>query len=137
MIPISDVSLLAVVVATIACMALGFTWYSPNVFGNTWMKLVGMDKSQVNDADMKCGMKIGLLATLINVFFLSVILHMVGTESVGHAAKVATVLWAATVLPGELHGVAWEKRPMQLLYINAGNALVTYILAAAILQWMG
>ena len=129
----SDVSLLSVVLATAACMALGFFWYSPNVFGNKWMKLTGIKKSDVSDKDMKCGMKLGLLATFINMYFLAIILTMVGVSDVQSAVMAAFVLWAATVLPGELHGVAWEKRPMNLLYINAGNALATYALGAVIL----
>lgn len=134
MIPVSDVNIVAVLGATVACMALGFFWYSPNVFGTKWMKLVGMTKKDCENCDMKKAMGTGLVATFIGNFFIATVLLMIGTETVAEAVKVAAVLWAATALPGELHGVAWEKRPMELLYINAGNALVTYSLAAAVLQ---
>lgn len=136
MISLSDVNLVSALVATIACMGIGFTWYHPAVFGTAWMKCVGFTEADCKNCDMKKAMGTGLLATFINVVFLSVLLQMVGTSTVKEAVHVAGILWLATALPGELHGVAWERRPMTLLYINAGNALVTYGVAAAIVQKM-
>lgn len=134
MISFAGLNIVAVFVTALAAMAIGFIWYSPGVFGTKWMKYSGISKESAG-ADMNKAMATGFVATLINVTFLSILLQIVGTSSLKEAATLATVLWAATVLPGELHGIAWEKRPVQLLYINASNALVTYVVVAVILQW--
>lgn len=134
MLPFADVNIVAVVVSTIAMMGLGFTWYSPKVFGTAWMGLVGMTEETMKNADMQKSMGIGFLATLINAYFVALILAIVGTGTVKEAIVLVTILWLATALPGELHGVAWEQRPMKLLSINAGFTLVGYVVAAVILQ---
>ncbi len=134
MIPLSDVNIIAVVAATIACMALGFFWYSPKVFGDKWLKLTGLSQQHAQ-TDMKKAMITGLLATFISNYFIAVLLLLVGTQTIAEAATVALILWLATALPLELHGVAWEKRPIQLLHINASNALATFVLGAVVLQW--
>jgi Na+(H+)/acetate symporter ActP len=135
MIDFSSINIVAVLVASVLSMAIGFVWYSPKAFSSTWMKCVGITEADQNKEEMKKSMGIGFLATIISVTFIALILEIIGTSSLMEAVTVAFVLWAATALPGALHGVAWEKHPLQLVYINTGNALVTYIVGAVILQW--
>jgi hypothetical protein len=39
----SEVNFLAVGAATIAGMAVGFLWFNPRLFGNTWFRTIGID----------------------------------------------------------------------------------------------
>ncbi len=133
-IPFSNINLIAVVAATIACMALGFTWYHPKVFGTKWMKLTG-NTGQPSKAEMQKSMAIGLVATLISNYFLAVILLLLGANNVGDAIVAALIVWAATALPGTMHDVAWSQSPKELMYLNASHALINFGLAAAILLW--
>lgn len=135
MIDFSSINIVAVLVASVASMAIGFIWYSSKVFGTAWMNYVGMTEADMSNTDMKKSMGTGFVATLISVTFIALLLQIIGTSNITEATTVAFVLWAASALPGCLHGVAWEKHPMGLLYINASNALVTYIVGAVILQW--
>lgn len=135
MIDFSSINVIAVLVASVVSMAIGFIWYSPKAFGAAWMSHTGMTEADKNSADMKKSMGTGFLATLISMTFLAILLQIVGTSTIQEAVTIVFVLWLATVLPGALHGVAWEKHPLQLVYINTGNALVTYITGAVILQW--
>lgn len=41
-----DLNLFAIVVAATASFLLGGLWYSPVMFGKTWMKEAGYDESQ-------------------------------------------------------------------------------------------
>ncbi|MDA1208451.1 MAG: DUF1761 domain-containing protein [bacterium] len=136
MISIASVNFVAVIIATVASMGIGFFWYSPKLFGLQWMKLTKMTKANA-EKDMQQAMATGLIATLVSTYFLAVLLYITGAGGVREGLEVAFIVWLATTLPSELHGVAWEKRPMQLLYINAGCSLVTYIVAVSILQVMG
>jgi Na+(H+)/acetate symporter ActP len=135
MIDFSSINFVSVLIAAVVSMAIGFVWYSPKAFGSAWMKCIGMTETDQNKEDMQKSMGIGFLATIISMTFIAIILDIIGASTLTEAVTVAFVLWAATVLPGALHGVAWEKHPMQLVYINTGNALVTYIVGAVILQW--
>ena len=135
MIDFSSINFIAVLMASIASMAIGFVWYNPKAFGSAWVKCIGMTEADQNKEDMKKSVGIGFIATVISMTFIALILEIIGTSTITEAATVAVVLWVATALPGALHGVAWEKHPMHLVYINTGNALVTYIVGAVILQW--
>lgn len=133
-IPFSDVNIMAVVAATVACMTFGFIWYNPKVFGTKWMKLSGISDKQDPKA-MNKGMAIGVVATLLSNYFLAVLLLLLGAQNVGDAITAAIVVWAATALPGTLHDMAWSQSPKELMYINASHALLNFSLAAAILLW--
>jgi len=134
MIPFSDVNIFAVIAATIISMGLGFVWYNPKVFGTRWMNLIGMKPDSVSKKEMNDGMKIGLLATFVSMYTYSLILHMASISSVSEGIVFATILWIALPLAGELHGIAWERRPKELLPINTGHALVHIVLATIVLQ---
>lgn len=135
-IPFSDVNLVAVVIATVACMGFGSVWYGPKLFGDMWIRLEGLDKQKLQSSDMKISMMQGFLATLVANFFLAVILLIADTATIADALKIAAVVWAATALPGTLHDVAWAKKPMNLLYLKASHVLINFCLSAAILQAM-
>lgn len=135
MIDFSNLNILAILVSSLAAMAIGFFWYGP-LFGAKWINYIGMNEADKNSADIKKAMGTGFLATVIGMSFIALLLQIIGTSTVKEAAIVACVLWAATAFPSELHGVAWEKKPLGLLCINASNALVTYITGSVILQWM-
>lgn len=131
-IPFSDVSLVAVVLATVACMGLGTLWYGP-LFGETWMKLAGIQKGAGKD-EMKRAMTQGLIATLISNYFIALLLLIADIETLSGAAMFAVILAFATAVPGALHDVAWERKPFGLLYINGGHCIVSFAVAAVIIQ---
>ena len=45
--PFGEVNWLAVLVAAIIPMIIGTIWYSPPVFGNTWMRLIGKTADEI------------------------------------------------------------------------------------------
>jgi|ETNmetMinimDraft_11_1059920.scaffolds.fasta_scaffold189271_1 hypothetical protein len=135
MMPLAEVNIVAVLVATLATMATGFIWYNPKAFGTAWMSLVGMTELDMQNADMKKAFGTGFLATLISTYFLAVALLLVGVTEMSEAIKVAVLIWLIAGLPMEMHGVAWEKRPTKLLWINASHTLVGFVVGAIMLQW--
>ena len=44
---------LAILVAAVAGMIVGALWYSPLLFGNVWMKLMGLGRKQLQAAKKK------------------------------------------------------------------------------------
>ncbi|MEZ4805744.1 MAG: DUF1761 domain-containing protein [Bacteroidia bacterium] len=74
----------AVLVAALIPMIVGMIWYNPKVFGNAWMKSIG-----VNDAEeMKKGANMALIFGMSFVFALMlalilnpIVIHQMGIES--------------------------------------------------------
>ncbi len=46
------INFIAVLVAALIPMAVGFIWYNPKVFGNAWMKAADMTQEKIEGANM-------------------------------------------------------------------------------------
>lgn len=74
-----NVNFLALLLAALSTLVVGFIWYNPKVFGNIWMKEIGM-----KEEDMKGGNMFKMLAgTLIYAFLISFILQMLTIHQFG------------------------------------------------------
>jgi hypothetical protein len=52
-----NLNLLAILVAAIATMPIGFLWYSPLLFANPWMREMGYDpndKERIKEMHLTC-----------------------------------------------------------------------------------
>jgi hypothetical protein len=116
---LSEISPLGVVVAFVAAMALGFAWHSPVLFGNEWMKLVGLNAHDAEKNAGKC-MLYGSLATLLSVFLIVVLLLVAAPVTWLEAVIWGALSWLAFTGYTLLNEVIWARRPSRLFLINAG-----------------
>lgn len=132
----THVSLVGILLAALSAMVIGMIWYNPAVFGKSWRKMLG-----VSDDDMKKKMGPALavlvVVSLVTAYVLAhFIVYTHGSESGGWLeAGVKTALWgwlglAATAIFA--HGV-FDPRDKKVLYINAGNRLVTLVVMGLII----
>ena len=133
------VPMLPVLICSIMTMAVGMVWYSPFLFGRTWMTLSGIDPDKADECNKK-GMKLTYLASFLVGLFMSFLVGYVLTRtfsaSLIDALKKAVLLWAGFVAPVLLGGVLWEKKPVTLYLINAGYYLVALSLISMIIVSM-
>jgi len=61
------VNYLAVVLAAVVALVIGFIWYSPRVFGTRWMAYLGTTQAQLGNPG-PTGMAVGVVASLINAW---------------------------------------------------------------------
>src|SRR5256886_7740054 len=74
------VNYLAVVVAAVVALVIGFIWYSPRVFGNRWMAYLGTTQAQLGNPG-PTGMLVGVVASLLNAWVLAVLALNLGGKS--------------------------------------------------------
>lgn len=132
------INYLAVLACGVLSMALGFLWYGP-LFGEEWMKLVGMTKDKMEKAkqDMNKTYTLSFLSSVVMAYVLA---HFVwfsapgaGTVLVG----IKTGIWAwlgfvaTTSLSQYLYSL--EKKPMKLYVIDTGYYLVLLVLMGVVL----
>lgn len=125
--PFGDIDLVRAILATILCMAIGFFWYSPGVFGAEWMKLTGIKPENSSKEEMKKSMILGLVATFIGSYSIGLLIALLDPNSLKEGFTYGILFWVAFVLVNELHGIAWEKRPQKLMGINASNSLLVIL----------
>lgn len=132
MIPFADVNIVAVVVATIANMVLGFIWYAPAVFGKTWMKAAKVheqqDKSGMSASVVQC-----LIATFIASYVLALLLAYTRIQSMQDGLVFGALLWLAASAPVLISEFIWEHRPIELFFIGGAYWLVSIVVTITLL----
>ena len=139
---ILGIRILPVVVAAIACMILGFLWYSPVLFAKPWMILMGYDpndKARLDEMRKSAGKTytLAFLASLISAFVLAKIIGLTTVNTALYGMKVAFAVWLGFVTTVQLTGALFSKQPIKLYLINTGYQLVCYLVMGAILAVWG
>ena len=76
---IMNVNFLALLLAALSTLVVGFIWYNPKVFGTIWMKESGMTEEKMKGSNMI--MIFGL--SIVYAFFISFILQMLVIHQFG------------------------------------------------------
>lgn len=134
-----DINYLAVVVAAVASMVLGFLWYGP-VFGKPWMQLMGFTKESIEKMKGKgMGKTYAFMAigSLVTAFVLAHALTFASayTETTGVAAGLMVGFWnwLGFVAPVQMGAQLWEGKPWKLFLITSGFYLVSLCVEGVIL----
>lgn len=129
---LNEIHYLAVVVATLAGFFLGMLWYAKPVFGNAWMKELGLKKEDTTSSLVP--LIVTFIVTLILAFSLEVLIIGLDITSVQGAAFlglfVGIFLLATNMLSDYLYN-GWSKK---LFLIQSGYRVVMLIIMAAILN---
>lgn len=130
--PFLQIDVFAVLVATIVSMSVGAVWFSPNMFGNKWMKLVGLSREQAA-ASANRALGVGFVACLMSTYFAAVLLILAAPATLLDALLLGLIIWLAGMFPVSLHRKAWEDSSWDLVHINSSSSLLTMMVAVAIL----
>ena len=131
-----SVNYLSVFLSAVAAMVLGSLWYSPILFGNPWMKSLGLTKQSTNSAKNK-GMAFAYIlmfaTAFLTAFILATLLKSLAVTSLSSAYYLTIILWAGFQLPLALGPILWERKSWNLFLINASYQIVFLIISATII----
>jgi hypothetical protein len=132
------VNLWAVLVAAGATMVLGFLWYSPVLFANPWMKLMGYDpndKARLEEMRKSAGPTYGLafIASLLSAAVLGKVIAVASVHSVLYGMKFGFAMWLGFVTTVQLTNALFSRQPSKLYAINTGYQLVCYLAMGAVM----
>ena len=131
-------NLLAIFVAAISTMLVGFLWYSPFLFAKPWMREMGYDPNDKASAD-KMRKSAGpaytasLIASLVSAFVLAIFFHEMHVQGLEYGLLVGSHVWLGFVATVQLTSALFMKQSMKLFTINTGYQLVCYLIMSAIL----
>lgn len=133
--PAAEINFVAVLVAALVFMVVGFVWYSLGVFGRNWMREVGLKESDVRQGPGS-GYALAVGASLVQAFVLAHFVHYVGAETAMEG--VVTGLWVGFGFVAMAIGLnyVFAKRSAMLWMIDAGYFVVSLMLAGAVLAVM-
>lgn len=129
---------LAILVAAISTMILGFLWYSPLLFAKAWTREMGYDlndKAKMDEMRKSAGPAYAgsFVASLLSAFTLALILHGMRADSFHFGIMASFHIWLGFVATVQFTGALFAKQSMKLFAINTGYQLVCYLVMGAIL----
>ncbi len=136
-----DVNYVAVFLAALSSMAVGFMWYGPG-FGKTWMKLMGWTKLQMtakpNATEMNKLYGIQFLGSLAMAYILSHALVFanayLGSRGIAGGLMTGFFNWLGFVAPVTLGSVLWEGKSWKLWAFNNSYYLTVLLVMGLVLS---
>lgn len=132
------VNVWAVLVSAVATMIVGFLWYSPMLFANSWMRLMGYDpndKAKIAEMQKSAGPSYALsfIASVLSAFVLGKLIAVAGFSTAVDGLKIGLVVWLGFVTTVQLTNALFSRQRNKLYMINTGYQLVCYVVMGAIL----
>jgi len=129
---------LAILVAAVSTMVLGFLWYSPLLFAKAWTREMGYDpndKAKMDEMRKSAGPAYAgsFVASLISAFTLALILHGMRADSLHFGLMASFHIWLGFVATVQFTGALFAKQSVKLFAINTGYQLVCFLAMGAIL----
>jgi hypothetical protein len=134
---VSQINWLAVLLAFLASMAIGFAWYMPAVLGNRWMAAIG--KTEDDLKNMGGGASIWLpmvAASALTAILLAVLISKLGLDNALAGAWFALVVGLVFRAGGHLIHNGFAGRPAAVTLIDSGHDLVAMAVSGAIIGAM-
>lgn len=128
---ISTLNIWAVLAATLLTFVIGAIWYGP-LFGNIWMKTVGLSEDEINEGNMAKIFGLAFIFELIMAFCLAMFLNdpSIGISEgtfYGFLTGFGWIFFALAV------NALYERRSWKYIFINGGYWVVTFTLMGLIL----
>ncbi|MDB5170203.1 MAG: hypothetical protein JWN82_599 [Candidatus Saccharibacteria bacterium] len=133
-----EVNYLAVLLATVAAMVVGYVWYNPKVFGNAWIKLAKIDPKASN---MTWSMGSALVGSFLMAFVLAHLTFLANSfynnEFIYDALLTGFWVWLGfQFLRPFMHDQFNQRRKKESL-IHMGNDFVTIMVMALVIGLLG
>ena len=132
------VNVWAVLVSAVATMLVGFLWYSPALFANSWMKMMGYDpndKEKIAQMQKSAGPSyvMSLIASILAAFVLGKLITISGFSNAVDGLKIGLVVWLGFVTTVQFTNALFSRQRNRLYMINTGYQLVSYVVMGAIM----
>jgi hypothetical protein len=126
---------LAIIVAAILNMLIGYAWYSKILFAKQWMKAAGLTQNDIEKGKKTMGPKYGLMmaGSVVTAFVLAWFVQAVGAHSFMDGLKIGLLGWLGMTTTAQLSTSLFSNKPKELYFINTGYNLVSYCLMSGLL----
>ena len=131
---------LSMAIATIIPMVVGFIYYNPKVFGNAWMKTLGITEEDIKKQNMLKTYGIAIVMSFILAFFVINFNNSPGQEgefdTFKHGAWHGMFLSIVIAMPILMTNGLFELKNLKNIFINIGYWLITLVLMGGVLDAM-
>lgn len=129
--PNVEINYLAVLVAGLLSMVVGFVWYGP-LFAKAWMKEVGLKEKDVEKGP-GFGYVLTLLGAFVEAYVLAHFIDFTNATTVLEGAATGMLLWVGFIAYAIGVNYIFAQRTPRLWMIDTGYFLVLLIAQGALL----
>lgn len=123
--------MIAILLAAVIRMVIGWLWYHPALFGKEWMRLAHLNEKELGAATPAL---LGAFVTaLVTAAVLSLFVQAMPPHTLFHGAFIGFLAWLGFVATSSFGGVLFGKMPLKLWLLHRGDDLVSYILMGGVL----
>lgn len=126
-----DLNWVAVVVAAVATIAIGFIWYMPQVFGERWAASSGRTMADMTMSPMGYGVM--AISALVSAWAIALIVRLTGVTGAVDGALLGAIGWLGFLGSVSLSDRVFNGGTMTFWSIQSGYRLVSFAVMGAIL----
>ena len=127
-----NINPLAVVIAAIVPMVLGFVWYGP-LFGSTWMAARGITREQMGQVNVGQAYGLTTVLAIVTAVAMAMVLSAASTQDLTTGVTLGAIMGVGLVATALVTNGIFEERSWTLVMLNAGYQVVSLILMGAVL----
>ncbi len=120
------VNWLAVLVAAVVNMMIGFLWYGP-LFSATFLRLIGKREEEIEASPVVY--LLGFVMGLVTTYVLAVVIGSAGVATWWGGAATGAVVWIAIGALTSANTILYEDRPVGLWLLFSSYQLVVLTIA--------
>lgn len=134
-----EVNYIAVLIAAVASMIVGFLWYGPFILGKPWMKERGLTKEELSKSQKEMGKYYGLsfVVSLITAYVLSHVMTLSGSffhySVLQTAFTTGLFMWLGFIMPVQLTATIFGNKNWKLFGIDTGYQLVSILVMGLVI----
>lgn len=126
-----QVDWLAIVIAALLNMIIGFVWYSRALFGDAWMRLKGVKSAEMKKH--KWASLWGMINSLVIAYFLAFFQGYLSVTTVSDGVFIGFCLWLGFVATTQISPVIWCAKPLKLFFIDSGYKLFSLLVMSGVI----
>jgi len=133
-------NLLAIVIAALIPMIMGFIYYHPKVFGKVWMDSLGLKEEDLKKGNMGAIMGISLVMSVLLSFFMLVNVDGPGQEgefdTFKHGVFHGVLIGIMVAMPVLVTNGLFERKNLKNLAINTLYWIITIGLMGGVIDML-
>jgi hypothetical protein len=129
------VNWLAIIIAALANMVIGFLWYGNWAFGKSWMQLQGRAMGEGQQPGPLYALTI--VGALVQAIAMAWFIGETGTNNGAGGALIGLFVGLGFIAPAMFADVLFAGRPPRLYAITAGYQVLAAVVQGAIIGFMG
>jgi len=134
---ISQINWLAVLLAFVSSMVIGFVWYMPAVLGKRWMAAIGKTEEDLKNMSGGAGIWVPMMvAAALTAVLLAMLISALGLDTAVAGGLFALVLAVVFRAGGHVIHSGFAGRPAAVTLIDSGHDVLAMTVAGAIIGAM-